>query len=198
MICRAHEDYLRQGDVVVDVPLSVAPPRIAWLQQEGAGANARLRIVSEERRGGYSMGQTFVSDAAILTYDCDIDRILERILNGIPRAPEDVCTVVAALPVTPEQANLRDIQRGAMPRYTFLPETTFSAPRILDFTTLQNVDLRLILKSLKCNGRLLGVSDPGQYRLIESLAHELGDVFRRGRAGGVNDPTLFARALALI
>jgi hypothetical protein len=195
MICRPDEHFLRQGDVVISVPLTVAPPRILWLEHEGTGTDTRFRIVDEKPEQGYSVGQTAISDAVILTYDCDLDRVLERIADGLPRASEDSCTVAAAFAVRENEPNLRNIELGRMPRYSFLPATVNSEARIIDFSTLQNVDFRLLLQSARDFGRRFSVTQLGQLRLVETLAQAMGDVFRRSRPGGPDDPDLLRRAI---
>jgi hypothetical protein len=140
-----------------------------------------------------------IVNAIILTYDCDLHRILRRICAGEARVPEDVSTVAAVFEPAPDNPQLGNIVAGRMPLYTYLPATTRSPAYVVDFTTIQNVDMRMMLQSIKKNGRVQTLRRPyGQWRLLETLAQALGDVFRRGAAGPDDEPTLLRRALELV
>jgi hypothetical protein len=131
-----------------------------------------------------------------MTYDCDIDRVLARIDADLPRQNDDVCTVVAAFPAdNPKYAeHLPEIKSGKMPRFVHIPAVVHAPARILDFSTLQTVDMRALVRIAgQDNGRLISVTAHGQLRLLELLAHAIGDMYRRQRPGGIDDGELFAR-----
>jgi hypothetical protein len=96
----ASNSYLRQGDVVANLPLIVAPPRVTLLARPERDAG-QLRAQTLDRiepgQSAYAIVQVTISDAIILTYDCDIDGALYSLLEGEASADDaELLTVAAA------------------------------------------------------------------------------------------------------
>jgi hypothetical protein len=192
------EFYLRQGDVIPDVPLVVAPPRIIAIERPTRleDDELRTRVVGLPPSGGsgYGIVQIAVARCIVLTYDCDIDRGLESIADGRDPDPVENMTVCAVIPVTSElYPKLADFRRGRMPRFAYLPSTIEREEYLIDFSTIQQMSLR-ILVPLAYGHRTFGLTNNGQLRLMERLAHSLGDVFRRARGADPGDASLLRRA----
>jgi len=183
-------DFLRQGDVVADVPLIVAPPKITLVDKPARDSDrlsARVLDKLESGQSAYAIVQVTITDAVILTYDCDLDPALYHVRDG--RAPDasDLITVAAATePRDFGKDQLRSVREGKMPRYAYLPESTKWPARIIDFSTIQQIDIRELLPRA-VRERRFGLTEKGQLRLLEALAQVIGDVFRRER-NGPGDP----------
>jgi len=191
------EFYLSQGDVIQGVPLLLAPARFIFLDRpEREGEELRVRIVQAPILGesAYTIAQVFIADAVLLTYDCDIDRGLENIAGDGLLDPVESVTLAAALEVDERLIdNIRNIRAGNMPRLASIPETVNHPELVIDFSTVQQVSLR-VLAPIAYEHRRHSMTAPGQLRLMELLAHALGDVFRRECADPHGDASLFRRA----
>jgi hypothetical protein len=187
--------FLRQGDVLRGVPLFIAPSAIRYLEKPHAeGSELRATILPELRYGdtAYTIVQVTLGDAIILTYDCDIDSSLSAVKAGQAPDANDLITVAAAVELTDyHKANLGHIAAGRMPRFVHLPASTSWPARIIDFTTIQQVDMRVLLPRVP--ERMFGLNDGGQLRLVEVFDDAIGGPFRRKRVGP-DDPNLLADA----
>lgn len=190
-------EHLSQGDVVTDVPLTVAPDRIILLDDVAVDKDqlSARRLTAFPTNGtAYALTQVELVDAVILTYDCDIDRGLENIVAGNERDPVELITVTAVRPAEGNvAAKINDIRAGRMPRFAQIEATTTQPQMFVDFASIQQISLRVIVP-LAFRGRRHGMNGRGQWRLIERMAHALGDIVRRGAAGNVDDPMLFKAA----
>lgn len=143
----------------------------------------------------YAIVQIERTDAVILTYDCDIDRGLENIVAGNAPAPAELITVTAVRPVPHEfdTARLDQIRAGGTARYALIPATNAHPHALIDFSAMQQISLRVLvpfaIADRKCSMGLYG-----KLRLLERLAHALGDVVRRNAPQGADNPRLFREA----
>jgi hypothetical protein len=152
-------------------------------------------VITELKHGETAFAVTQVSmlDAIVLTYDCDIDDALYGIRNqdddGNP-----LVTVAAARELDVyHKTRLNIIAKGGMPGLAYFPSGTKWPDRIIDFSTMQTIDMRVLLPRIPY--RLVGLTNRGQLRLVEAMGHAIGDVYRRRRGpGDAGNPSLLADA----
>lgn len=165
------------------------------VHSDGDALTARKIVAWPANGRSYAIVQIERSDAVILTYDCDIDRGLENVVAGNPPAPVELVTVTA-MRRAPEDFN--DEQRNAVrsgrrPRFALIPATNAHPEGLVDFSSVQQISLR-VLVPLAMQDRKCSMGTYGQLRLLERLAHALGDVVRRQAPVGPDNPRLFRQA----
>jgi hypothetical protein len=191
--------HLSQGDVIAGVPLIVAPPRVILLDDiEASPESIRARRVTSIAESTFALVQVERVDAIILTYSCDIDRGLENIVRDTGPDPVELVTVTAVRQIDDAvRPKLNDIYRGRMPRFAAIPATTWHSEMLIDFSAIQQISLR-VLVPLAFERRLCATAQYGQIRLLERMAHALGDQVRHNAADGVDAPDLFGKAHAVL
>jgi hypothetical protein len=176
--------------------LIVAPSRLIRLEavEPLDEAHIRGRRARTFEQQSYGLVQIEKCDAIVLTYSCDIDRGLENIAAGAVPAPVELVTVTAVRPVTPTiESRIDQIRRGGMPRFATIAATNAHPELIVDFSSIQQISLRVLIPCL--DARRYSLRQQGQYRLLERMAHALGDVFRTTRHDQAPpDRTLLSRA----
>jgi hypothetical protein len=157
--------------------------------------SAKRLLEFPDSGSAYAIVQVERADAVILTYSCDIDRGLENIVAGNAPAPVELITVTAVRPVGDHlKPKLDAILKGDMPRFALIPATIKEPELLVDFSSIQQISLR-VLVPIAFHSRRHSVSTYGQLKLLERMAHALGDQFRRVNAvEGSGDLQLFAKA----
>jgi hypothetical protein len=172
---------------------------ISDIHTDGDVLRARKLAAFPENGQSYAIVQAERTNAVILTYDCDVDRGLENIAAGNPPAPVELVTVAAVRPVlagfTDEQRSA--VRAGKRPRFALIPATNDSPEGLVDYSSVQQISLRILVPRAM-HGRVSGMGTYGQLRLLERLAHAIGDVVRRQAPAGADDPTLFRRAFEVL
>jgi hypothetical protein len=192
---------LSQGDVIVGVPFVVAPAKLVFVEDirsEDEGLTARKVTAIPDAGIAFAVVQVERCDAVLLTYDCDIDRGLESIVRNEGPNPVELVTIAATRPASEDLlAKLDLIRLGRMPRFALIEARGSDPPLFVDFSSIQQISLR-VLVPLAWRRRRCGMSSRGQLRLLERMAHSLGDVFRRNAVDGRDDSTLFERAAEVL
>jgi hypothetical protein len=191
------QQHLSQGDVISDVPLIVAPSRLIALDDvDFKGSSLSARRVDTFAGNAYALVQVEKTRAIILTYSCDIDRGLENIVSGAAPDPVELVTVTAVRDIDDQlQQKLGDIRAGRMPRFASIQGTTWQPELLIDYSAIQQISLR-VLVPLAFTNRTSSLTAYGELKILERMAHAIGDQYRRIAPQGADDPNLFANAYA--
>ena len=182
-------NYLCQGDVFSGVVLLFPGIDVVFAEptdetrQQFRRVEESLRVVTAGMR----------CDAMILSYDCEIDRVLRRIRDHKEPEYTDYVTVAAVRPELfhAQGGVINDIKKNGIARYLYLPPSTVSGGDVVDFTATQSIPLRRLLQS----ERRFGMADvDATARLLRNFAYHLGSDERRAEPGR-DEPTLLADAL---
>jgi hypothetical protein len=183
-------DHLNQGDVFSGVVLLFPGTDVVFVEPTDETRQLYARSGQASRR---IVSEAALVDAMILSYDCEIDRILRRIRDGKEPEYQDSVTIAAVRPESfhAEGGVVGQIRKNGIPRYLYLPPSAVSGGDVIDFTTLQAIPLRRLLRS----DRRFGMANAdATARLLRNFAYHLGSDERRAEQGP-DEPTLLADAL---
>jgi hypothetical protein len=184
--------YLKQGDVYSGVLLSFAGLKPAPLRRLEDG---HFELLDTPEDQSFGLVELVRSDAIVLTYDCEIDRVLRWIRDGKQFAHHHVCTVAAVYRAEQiERSVAGTARKGGVTRYLCIESRGEHAERFVDFSTMQNIPLERLLGS----NRLFGVATArGAITLMQRFAYFFGSDKRKKNVGP-DEPDLLRDTLKKI
>lgn len=185
---------LDQGDVFPDVVFLYPTAAVNFVERmeiaefDGVSAFVPSRSISD-----IALVHCEANEAIVLSFSCELDRILRRIDTGKPLDLSDVATIAPVYLMTKyNQKAQHQVRSGNQKRYLVLQESEQRAERVVDFSAIQAIPVPRLLQS--CARRVNGLNVYGRVKLMKALASHLGDDERR-KSEGSPEPDLLQAVL---
>ena len=182
---------LHQGDVFADVALVFTRLETPFVAKSDPGHLTHSEA-PERGRVGQMVVDAGTFDAIVLSYDCEIDRILRNLGERQEAEYDDAVTVAVVRSADAyDRSILGNIKQCRVPRFLYFPDSAVSAAAVADFTTTQSIPLARLLQSER---RFALATVGATAKLLRCFAYHFGSDERRQRPGP-DEPGLLAAAL---
>lgn len=185
---------LNQGDVFRDVAFTFSDVNLPFVERRNVTEESTAFFPAD--RSEIALIRVFSTEAIVLSYDCEIDRVLRRIKKQKQYQVSDVATAAAVYPISLfAKSAQNEIRMEKSARYLLIEPSTVYVERVVDFSSMQPIPMERLLRGAR--NRSHGLTDGGRFNLISAFAFHLGDDKRRKGADPA-DPTLLEAALAAL
>lgn len=197
------KQFLNQGDVIGDCWIRQPAIELVFLEQCGKTFSGKpdfrsRREPQQHDRRQFILAEAKCSSAIILTYGCDLDKVLDRIAAGEAPNPSELCFIAPIFPITNYPRYADDIRSDAVENVAYVEPAAGRTELVIDFSFAQSMNMRQLLVRVKA-GRDFGLDDAGRTELMMRWARHFGSDERvRKEPPRTADPTLLVRAMEIV
>src|SRR5579864_6100572 len=176
-------EFLSQGDVVGGCWIRQPAGDLVFLEKLGTLFSGKPDFRSHREAFQDNTKQFIVAEArrasaVILSYSCDVDKVLEHIASGQPSNPSELCVVAPVYPMTNYPRMVDDIRGDAVENIAYIEPAQGRGELVVDFSFAQSIPMRELLGAIAAGTREFGLDEQGRTELMRRWARHFGSTER--------------------